>query len=453
MVLDDFLANRQAEARTLRLVGQRIAHLFGFFEPLWFLSPFGDITLWNILVSCVVIPYISLYSRMTNLMLWGHILSVAPETSSMEGGARFHLDTSHNRPYPFVTGCHHAAPRGVCRSMTPRHRSRCACARRRPARPVRCAPPRRGVSIVTMGAPWPTCPGRSIGCASSSASASGFAAIAPAVAVSSPNACPPWPPPGRGAPCGWPSAWCALGVALGGKAGVQPRPRVGPGGEPEHPPAPAPEAAAARFAHAPGAGGGRFRPAETAHLWHDPGGSGAPPARGAAPGADGRDRGAVAPGASGGGGASHGIGRVRMPRAHGRGLPRPPRSRTVFICCRISREALDQVFTTHGQALDAVNALMRQQPVLLPDGASRGARAPTRQTPPARAAARGGSARPAGRHCICRSGPCTARAGRPRPSPQQVGLRLRTVERDLRSTTLCGAANGAALWAQYPQSL
>jgi hypothetical protein len=68
-----------------------------------FLSPFGDITLWNILISCVVLPYISLYARMTNQMLWGHILSVAPETASMEGEARFHLDTSHNRPDAFVT--------------------------------------------------------------------------------------------------------------------------------------------------------------------------------------------------------------------------------------------------------------------------------------------------------------------------------------------------------------
>ena len=42
-----------------------------------FLSPFGDMTLWNILVSCVVLPYLSPYSRMTNRMLWGHIRSVA----------------------------------------------------------------------------------------------------------------------------------------------------------------------------------------------------------------------------------------------------------------------------------------------------------------------------------------------------------------------------------------
>src|SRR6266571_8864261 len=60
-----------------------------------------------------VIPYISSYPCVTNLMLWGHILSVAPETSSMEGGDRFHRDTSHDRPDPFVARCDHAAPRGV----------------------------------------------------------------------------------------------------------------------------------------------------------------------------------------------------------------------------------------------------------------------------------------------------------------------------------------------------
>ena len=69
----------------------------------WFLAPFGDMTLWNILASCVVIPYISPYPCVTNLMLWGHIRSVAPETSSMEGGDRFRLDTSHDRPCPLVT--------------------------------------------------------------------------------------------------------------------------------------------------------------------------------------------------------------------------------------------------------------------------------------------------------------------------------------------------------------
>ena len=62
------------------------------------------------------------------------------------------------------------------------------------------------------------------------------------------------------------------------------------------------------------------------------------------------------------------IGRKPMPMARTKGHPRPSRSRTVFICCRISAEALDQVFTTHGKALDAVNDLVRQQPMALPDG-------------------------------------------------------------------------------------
>jgi hypothetical protein len=68
-----------------------------------FLSPFGDMALWHILASCIVLPYVSPYSCVTNLMLWGYIFPVAPETSSMEGGDRFHLDLSHRRPFPLVT--------------------------------------------------------------------------------------------------------------------------------------------------------------------------------------------------------------------------------------------------------------------------------------------------------------------------------------------------------------
>ena len=68
-----------------------------------FLAPFGDMTFWNILASCVVLPYRSLYLCVTTLRLGGHLLSVAPETSSMEGGDRFHLDTSYHRPCPLVT--------------------------------------------------------------------------------------------------------------------------------------------------------------------------------------------------------------------------------------------------------------------------------------------------------------------------------------------------------------
>ena len=68
-----------------------------------FLSPFGDMTLWNILASYLVIPYISSYPCVTNLRLWGHIFSVAPETSLMEEGARFRLNIGHHRSDPLVT--------------------------------------------------------------------------------------------------------------------------------------------------------------------------------------------------------------------------------------------------------------------------------------------------------------------------------------------------------------
>src|SRR5262249_15917426 len=74
---------------------------------------FGGMSGRNRLASGVVLPYRSPYLRVTNLMLWGHILSVAPETSSLEGGARFHLDTSPPRPDPLVTRCDRATPRGV----------------------------------------------------------------------------------------------------------------------------------------------------------------------------------------------------------------------------------------------------------------------------------------------------------------------------------------------------
>ena len=56
-------------------------------------------------------------------------------------------------------------------------------------------------------------------------------------------------------------------------------------------------------------------------------------------------------------------------------------------------EALTQVFTTHGRALDAVNATVRQQPVPLPDGTQRGPGAPASHAP-GRAGPRGPARRP-----------------------------------------------------------
>src|SRR5262245_16748350 len=86
------------------------------FAQLWFVSyhgfraHFGDITLWNSLAFCVLLPYISSYSCVTTLIRWGHGRSVAPETASMAEGARFRLNTRHHCPDPLVTGCHAPAP-------------------------------------------------------------------------------------------------------------------------------------------------------------------------------------------------------------------------------------------------------------------------------------------------------------------------------------------------------
>src|SRR5262249_54810849 len=75
-----------------------------------------------------------------------------------------------------------------------------------------------------------------------------------------------------------------------------PRPAAGPGSEPQHPAARTAPATAARLAHTAGAGGGRFRPAQTPHVWHGAHRSGTPPARRPAPGPRERHVRAVAPG-------------------------------------------------------------------------------------------------------------------------------------------------------------
>jgi Transposase/zinc-finger of transposase IS204/IS1001/IS1096/IS1165 len=84
------------------------------------------------------------------------------------------------------------------------------------------------------------------------------------------------------------------------------------------------------------------------------------------------------------------------------------------------RETLDQVFMTYEKALEAVNTLMRQQPVLLPDGAVAVPVPPPVEPPPPPSSAQG-NARPADRRCIRRSGPCTIRAGRLRPLRSRSG--------------------------------
>jgi transposase len=100
------------------------------------------------------------------------------------------------------------------------------------------------------------------------------------------------------------------------------------------------------------------------------------------------------------------------------------------------REALDQVFATQRQALDAVNALERQQPVALPAGAVV-VPVPAHDIP--RPAQQHAAQRQAHRQALHtqvwtlhRQG-WTATAIAP-----QVGLSLRTVQRDLRNATFAG---------------
>src|SRR5207245_5616288 len=95
--------------------------------------------------------------------------------------------------------------------------------------------------------------------------------------------------------------------------------------------------------------------------------------------------------------------------------------------------ALEQVFTTHHQALEAVNAAGRQQPVLLPDG-SVAVPVPPPPTPPgeqARAAQR--AARRQARYdavwALHRQGWSTAAIA------AQVGCSRRTCERYLQMPT------------------
>ena len=100
------------------------------------------------------------------------------------------------------------------------------------------------------------------------------------------------------------------------------------------------------------------------------------------------------------------------------------------------REALDQVFLTQSQALDAVNALVHQQPVPLPDGAM-AVPVPPHDIPlPAQQRA---AQRQAHRQALHTQVWALHRQGWTAPAiAQQVGLSLRTVQRDLRTATFAG---------------
>src|SRR5919108_2174341 len=101
------------------------------------------------------------------------------------------------------------------------------------------------------------------------------------------------------------------------------------------------------------------------------------------------------------------------------------------------RETLDQLFLTHEPALEAVNTLMRQQPVRLPEGAVAVPVPPPVETPtPAQQRA---GHRQARRQALHAQVWALHHQGWTAPAiAQHVGLSLRTVQRDLRSPTLAG---------------
>jgi transposase len=100
------------------------------------------------------------------------------------------------------------------------------------------------------------------------------------------------------------------------------------------------------------------------------------------------------------------------------------------------REALDQVFSTYSQALDAVNVLVHQQPVPLPDGAM-AVPVPPQDIPlPAQQRA---AERQARRQALHTQVWALHRQGWTAPAiAQHVGMGLRTVQRDLQSAMFAG---------------
>jgi transposase len=100
------------------------------------------------------------------------------------------------------------------------------------------------------------------------------------------------------------------------------------------------------------------------------------------------------------------------------------------------RETLDQVFLTHSAVLDAVNATLQPQPVRLADGALAVSVLPHDIPLPAQQRA---AERQARRQALHQQVWALHRQGWTAPAiAQQVGLGLRTVQRDLRSTTFAG---------------
>jgi transposase len=109
------------------------------------------------------------------------------------------------------------------------------------------------------------------------------------------------------------------------------------------------------------------------------------------------------------------------------------------------REALDQVFSTHSQVLDAVNGLVHQQPIPLPEGAM-AVPVPPHDIP--HAAQQRARQRQARRQALHTQVWALHRQGWTAPAiAQHVGMSLRTVQRDLRTATFAGRRRRSDLGA------
>jgi len=124
---------------------------------------------------------------------------------------------------------------------------------------------------------------------------------------------------------------------------------------------------------------------------------------------------------------------MRMAR---QGAPAATQVADRFHLLQHLREALDQVCATHEKVLEAVNALGRQQPVFLPDGTGAVPVPPPDTPAPAQQRATQRQARRQSVHAqvwtLHRQGWTGAAIA------QHTGLSLRTVRRDLRTTTFTG---------------
>jgi transposase len=99
-------------------------------------------------------------------------------------------------------------------------------------------------------------------------------------------------------------------------------------------------------------------------------------------------------------------------------------------------EALDQVFSVHGKCLDAVNAMLRQQPVPLPSGA---AAVPVALPAPSPLLQQRAAQRQARRQLVYEQIWTLHRQGwTGRAIARHLGLSARTVQRDLRTATFAG---------------